>query len=124
MTALHLDLGTQVGPDHNFHVVPAVGESLFLITKGGLEAHCGPTECSSLGLVAPVMLTLVFTAPMALWPILPGIPPFLLAPCTPLTSACSLGSVTFPLVVAYLLPGYSASRLQCFILVSAYPPLF
>src|SRR5258706_4133484 len=49
MTTLHSNLGAEVGPDHHFLVVPAVGEYLSLIVKGGLWACRGPAGCSSLG---------------------------------------------------------------------------
>ena len=46
MTALHSHLSTEVGPDHYFHVVPAVSEysSLFLAAKGGHVARRGPAD--------------------------------------------------------------------------------
>ncbi len=71
MIALHLDLQAQLGPDHHFHVVPSVGEYMFLIAKGGLSARRGPTECSSLGLVAPATLVdvLLLTWPSGPFPL-------------------------------------------------------
>ena len=57
MTALHSDLNLEVGPDHNFLIVPAVSESISLITNGGLVASCGPAACSSSQLVAPTRLS-------------------------------------------------------------------
>ena len=60
MATLQSDLSAEVGPDHHFLVVPAVGEYLSLIAKGGPWARRGPAECSSLGLVAPVTLIIVF----------------------------------------------------------------
>jgi len=40
MTAFHLDLRPQLGPDHYFHVVPGVSESS-LAAKGGYLLRCG-----------------------------------------------------------------------------------
>src|SRR5258706_4476216 len=60
MTALHSDLNPEVGPDHHFLVVPAIGEYMPLIAKGGLRARRGPAECLSLGLVAPATLIVGF----------------------------------------------------------------
>src|SRR5258706_5041164 len=92
MTASHSDLSAEVGPDHHFLIVPAVGEYLSLITKVGHWARRGPAECSSLGLVAPAMLIIVFRSLGHIWPIPAGILPPLLAPCAILTfhtfSAC------------------------------------
>jgi len=45
MTALHLDLSAELGPDHYFHVVPGVSESFlaakggYLLQRGGCRAH-------------------------------------------------------------------------------------
>jgi len=45
MTALHLDLNPELGPDHYFHVVPGVSESSlaakggYLHRRGGCRAH-------------------------------------------------------------------------------------
>src|SRR5258706_6405242 len=85
MTTLHSDLGAEVGPDHHFLVVPAIGEYLSLIAKGGLWAHRGPAKCSLLGLVAPATLIIVFSFAQLPGPFLYGIPPPPLAPCVLLT---------------------------------------
>ena len=57
MAALHSDLSAEVGPDHNFLVVPAVSESVSLIANGGPVASCGPAARSSSRLVAPTRLS-------------------------------------------------------------------
>src|SRR5258706_5456405 len=95
MTASHSDLSAEVGPDHHFLIVPAVGEYLSLIAKGGLWARRGPAECSSLGLVAPAMLIIRIFAHLALWPILASIPPLSSAPYALLTIANLLARCRF-----------------------------
>ena len=53
MTTLHSDLNLEVGPDHYFHVVPAVSEYPSLAAKGGHVARRGPTDVrvTSVGLL-------------------------------------------------------------------------
>src|SRR5258706_10143250 len=126
MTALHLNLYAQVGPDHHFLVVPAIGECLFLIAKGGLWARRGPAECSSLGLVAPTTLIVgsSLTWPSGPFPLVYRPVPF--APHDLLTSVClSARCRCTPVVVnPFFFRGCRASRLQRFVLVPASLPLF
>ena len=53
MAALHSDISTEVGPDHYFHVVPAVSEYHSLAAKGGHVACRGPADVrvTSVGLL-------------------------------------------------------------------------
>ena len=53
MTTLHSDLNAEVGPDHYFHVVPAVSEYPSLAAKGGHVACRGPADVrvTSVGLL-------------------------------------------------------------------------
>ena len=53
MTALHSDFGAEVGPDHYFHVVPAVSEYPSLAAKSGHVASRGPADVcvTSVGLL-------------------------------------------------------------------------
>src|SRR5258706_4138010 len=66
MTALHLNLDAQLGPDHHFHVVPSIGEYLLSSLRVVSEARRGPAECLSLGLVAPATLADIL---MLAWPL-------------------------------------------------------
>ena len=53
MAALHSDISTEVGPDHYFHIVPAVSEYPSLAAKGGHVARRGPADVcvTSVGLL-------------------------------------------------------------------------
>src|SRR5258706_1606116 len=100
MTALHLDLSTELGPDHHFHVVPSVSEYLFLIAKGGLRACRGPAESMSLGCGC----SRVFPRRRSWSPgpsaSFSGIPPSVFAPLSLLTPCSPPARCLVPLVTA------------------------
>src|SRR5258706_10749433 len=70
MTALHLDLKPELGPDHHFHVVPSVGEYL-LSSPRVVSMHVAslPSACRS---VVVALASLIVVASVA-WPFGPRI---------------------------------------------------
>ena len=59
MTALHSDLSAEVGPDHNFHVVPAISEYLLAANGGHLQCRGGCRAHVAQFVIAPAALVAV-----------------------------------------------------------------